>query len=152
MAEMTRSREEHRDIVLVAGGNGVGIVLGATGLNDGGYSGFRGLIDAVPEGEKGIRCEDRSLAPITRLVSGDVNGIDTAHLTGTDADEGVVPGKNDRVRFDVLDAPPGEFESLQFFKSRLTVGDDLPIGGRLSDAVEILNEESARYLAVIEAA
>ena len=69
MAEVSRSREEHGDFVLVAGGNGVGIVLGTAGLNDGGHSRLRGLIDRCLTMAAGFTKESEVVALDALIVS-----------------------------------------------------------------------------------
>lgn len=151
VAEVAGGGEEHGDVVFVAGGDGVGVVFGSAGLNDGGDTGSGRLIDAVAEGEEGIGGEDGPPAPLAGLVGGDVHGIDAAHLPRSDADEGVVASEDDGVGFDVLHAAPGEFEALEFFGGGLAFGDDFPVGGGLADAVEVLHEEAAGDFTIVEA-
>ena len=49
MPKVPAAREEHGDVLLVAGGDGVGVVFGTTGLDDGGDTGPGGLVDTVTD-------------------------------------------------------------------------------------------------------
>ena len=72
MPEMPHAGEEHGDPVLIGGLDDLFVANAAAGLDDGGYARFGGGIDAVTEGEEGIRSQHRSPDRKQRLLDGDL--------------------------------------------------------------------------------
>src|SRR5438093_7175167 len=61
VTEMPHASENHRDLMLISCLDDLLISDGAPRLNDGGDTGLRSLIQAVPKREKGVRCHHAPL-------------------------------------------------------------------------------------------
>ena len=151
MLEMPAARKQHGDLVLVAGGNHFGVVAAPSRLNDRRDSRLGRQVDAVAEGEKGVRGHDRpGLRPCdlceaiitesTRLICPAPTPITIPSL-----------GEHDRVRFDVPADGPGKFEVAQLAAGGGPLGDGLPFPFGAVRPVEILNEQSPRDPAIVAA-
>src|SRR4051794_27675777 len=110
MSEVASPGEDHGEVVLVAGGQGLVVAPGAAGLDDGRDAGPGGEVGAVAEGEEGVGGEHRPPGPLAGLLDGDLDRVEPAHLAGTHADELPTPDQDDRVRLHRLADPPGESE------------------------------------------
>src|SRR5690242_3021270 len=81
MSKMPDAGEDHRQAMFVARLDRVGVAHRAAGLNDRGDAGACGLINVVAEGKERIRCQHRTLAPLTRFAHRNLDRIDAAHLS-----------------------------------------------------------------------
>jgi hypothetical protein len=64
MAEMAAAGEDHRQAVLVGGGDQLVIAQRPSRLYDGARAGGGGGIQSIPEREEGVRCRDGPLEQI----------------------------------------------------------------------------------------
>src|ERR1700741_5131456 len=81
--------DDHRDAVLVGGGDDLGIAHGAAGLDDGAHAGPGRRVHAVAEGEEGVGRQRRLReveAVVARLHHRDAGRVDAAHLPRPDAE------------------------------------------------------------------
>ncbi len=108
MAEVADSGEKHGQAEAVGGFDDFGIALRASGLDDGGGSGFGDFFDAVGKGEEGVGGGDGALEGELGFHGADFGGVDARHLSGTDAYGLSVAGIDDGVGFDVLADFPGK--------------------------------------------
>ena len=61
--EMPRPGEDHRQAVLVAGGDHLGVAARAAGLDDGRDAGRGGAVDRIVEREEGVGGQHRAARP-----------------------------------------------------------------------------------------
>ena len=87
---MSLSGKDHRDAVLIACGDDFIVFLGSTGLDDSHNAGLCCSMDGIGEGEECVGSEDTSSGSFCSFGDSDFDAIDSAHLAGTDADEGGV--------------------------------------------------------------
>jgi hypothetical protein len=128
---MTEAGEHHGDALLVGGGDHLGVAHGAAGLDDRGGAGLGQHVEAVAEGEEGIRGDHAAgddEAGVLGLDRSDARGVDAAHLAGADADGHAVLAVHDGVRLDVLGHAPGEQQVAQLLLGGRALGDDLQVG------------------------
>ena len=67
MPKMPHAGEQHREAVLVAGGDGLGVAHRSARLGDGGNARFGGRVDVVAEREEGVGGEDANRGRGRRL-------------------------------------------------------------------------------------
>ncbi len=109
----------------------------AAGLDHRGGAGFDRHQQAIGEGEEGVGSDHRAfgqrrrelhlLGRVFRLAGGDARGIDTAHLSGADADRGAVLGIDDGVRLHVLGDAEGETKIGKLFLAWRALGHGLEL-------------------------
>src|SRR3712207_3218530 len=119
MPEMPDAREDHRQIVLVGGGDDFGVADGAAGLDDGGDAVPGRLVEAVADGEELVGGERGALDWKLHAHRADADGIDARHLARADADRLARARVDDGVRLRVLAARPGEEEGRELFAGLL---------------------------------
>ena len=76
--EVPSSREDHRQTVLVGGGDHFLVPHGAARLDDGGRAGGRHRVEAVAEREERVRRGDRSREQVGRIASAFIRATFTA--------------------------------------------------------------------------
>src|SRR5262245_61433945 len=108
MPEMADAGQDHGKAVLIACGDALVVTHRSTWLNNGRDASRSGEVDVVAEGKESVGSQDRALAPLARLANRHMDGIDSAHLPGPNADYHAAPGQDDRVALDVLAHQPGE--------------------------------------------
>src|SRR6185437_107260 len=87
VTEVPALGEEHRRAGGLDCGDDFLVALRPAGLDDRRDAGFERELRAVGEGEERIACEDGAahVVPVlARLLERDLDGVDTAHLTGAD--------------------------------------------------------------------
>src|SRR5258706_3840328 len=152
MAELTLTREHHRDIEFVSGLNHFLVAHRAARLDDRRDTGFSGLLDSVAKWEERIGAQHRALGVVTsdaRLVHRKKSGVDSRHLTGADSDRGAVPRQNDGVRFDAANRAPGELKILQLRLCRRALRHDPPRFTAIARCT-FLREKTASHPLVVE--
>jgi hypothetical protein len=100
--EVPRSGEHHRGVAFVAGGDHFDIVLGASGLQEGGDPGVERGFYAVGEREEGLAREHGAFGSAAGFVHGQAHGIDAAHLACSEAQHTCARRQHERVRHHVL--------------------------------------------------
>src|SRR5690606_29192911 len=131
VAEMPETGEHHGDVVLVGCSDHLFVAHRAAGLDDRGGAGLGKHVEAVAEGEEGVRGDHAAgdlQAGILGLDLGDAGGVDPAHLAGADADGHAVLAIDDGVGLDVLGHAPGEQHVAHFRLGGRALGDDLEVG------------------------
>jgi hypothetical protein len=150
---MAEAGEYHGQVLLVGGGDHFRIAHRAAGLDHRRGAGLGQHVEAVAEGEEGVRCRhraDHGEAVVLGLDRGDARRIDAAHLAGADADGHAVLAIDDGVRLDVLGDAPGEQQVGHFLRGRRAFGHHLDVG--LADArlVGALQQQAAADALVVE--
>ena len=100
MTELALRCEDHRNVVLVGGGDDFFVLYGSTRLNDRSYASLCRLVDAVAKWKERIGPEHRALCFMTRelcLVNREKRGIDTRHLARAYSDCRAVARKQYRI-------------------------------------------------------
>jgi len=123
--EVAHGSEDHGDVEAVGRSDDVGIAQGTARLDDGRGAGFACLFESVGKREEGVGRHDGSLQRTLRLADGNLDGIDAAHLPGSNADGCAFTGKNDGVGLYVLRDFPSKQEVLHFGVGGGALGDDL---------------------------
>ena len=111
MTEMAGAGNDHGDTMFVGGGDNFFVAHRAAGLDDGFGAGFGEYVDAVTEGEEGVRSDDRSLqieAGMLCLDAGDLGRVDARHLAGANTERHAAATENDGVGLDELGDAFGE--------------------------------------------
>ena len=86
VTEVSDAGEGHGHAKPVGGRDDLGVADRATGLDDGSGSGPGDDLEAVREGEEGVRGSDGSGQRKDSLLGAEAGGVDPAHLAGADAD------------------------------------------------------------------
>src|SRR5712671_4927767 len=152
MAELTLTREHHRDIEFVSGLNHFLVAHRAPRLDDRRNTGFSGLLDSVAKWEERIGAQHRALGVVTsdaRLVHREKSGVDSRHLTSADADRGAIPRQNDGVRFYAANRAPRELKVLQLSLCRRALRHDPPRFPSIARGT-FLGEKTASHPLVVE--
>src|SRR4051812_39358406 len=71
--EVALVREDHRHSVSVSGLDDLLIANASAGLYDGGHSGLGSALDAVREGEEGVRRKHAAGGTVARLEAGEIH-------------------------------------------------------------------------------
>ena len=108
MPEVSYSRADHCDPVLIGSRDDLVIADGTTWLNHGAYTNLYSLIDSIAKGEEGIAGHHTAFKGQLCFLGSELHGVDPAHLTGSDADRLCLTRVDDSVRLDVLTDLPGE--------------------------------------------
>ena len=138
MAEVAAAGEDHREALLVGGGDDLVVADRATGLDDGSRTGRGSGVEAVAEREERVACACATLGSAIGLVGGDEAGVAAVLLAGADADGLTVLRQDDRVAGDGGGDLPREGEVLPLGIARRTLGDDLPVVGVRLERVGVL--------------
>ena len=110
------------------------VALRATRLDERRDARIERELRAVGEREEGVRGEHGALERVTelaRLLDRDAHGVDTAHLTGADAEGLPAAREHDRVRRDVLDDAPARTAGRPTAPSDLAAHDLHPVAPRV---------------------
>ncbi len=102
---------DHRQPVLIGGGDHFGIAHRSARLNDGGNPGRGCFIYPITERKERVGGEHRPtrVVPLSPgLVDGQERGIHPGHLPGPDPDGRLVLGQQDGVGLDAAHRRPGE--------------------------------------------
>src|SRR5438105_1227120 len=155
MTELSLTRKNHRDPMLVRGGHHLGVAHRAARLDDGFNTGLRCLIDAIAEGKEGVGPDDSPLGVMSRLL-GFVNRhecrVDARHLTRADPDGHPATGEDDRVRLHRRHRAPRKQEILQLGGRRLAFCWRVP-SLRVDDRWRaLLYQDAAAHALEVEAA
>src|ERR1043165_4784524 len=146
MPEMPDSSEDHRQAVLVRGGDCLSVAHRAAGLDDGGDAVTGGLVNAVAEGEKGVGGEHGAFDGKLRAHRADAHRINARHLARADAYGLPVARVDDGVRLRVLADRPSEQERRDLRVRRRSARDDLQVFAAEPLSVARLDEHAAGYL------
>ena len=141
--EVASAGEDHCDVVFVARCDHRVVSSRSARLGDGDDAGFGRLVDAVSEGEEGVRGKYGPLGAISRLAMGDVDGVESTHLSCSNADHRPILGEDDCVGFDVFCDRPHKLKIFRFCGGRLTFSDCLPFIPGLGTFVPILDQHSS---------
>ncbi len=125
---------------------------GAAGLDDGGDAGRRRRLDAVGEGEEGVGGHDGAPGLLAGGAGSEHDAGDAVGLTGTHAQQRLIPGEDDGVGLDVLGDAPGEAHVGGLFGGGTPLGDDLYVHLVVGDVVAALDEHSPNHAAVVHLA
>jgi hypothetical protein len=138
--------EGHREAVLVAGGDAVGVALRPAGLDDRRHARGGRRVHVVAEREERVGGQHARVDPHARLPHRDLHRIDPRHLPGPDAHDlgaGAVTGQarqDDRVTLHVLAHQPRELQGHGLALGRRPPGDHLPLGRVVDPHVAGLHE------------
>ncbi len=146
MAEVAHVGEEHRNTVLVGGGNHFVITDGTARLDYAGHARSGGGINTVAEREERVRSHRGTFhfqAFISSFNTGDFRGVHAAHLARANTDGHIVFGIDDSIGFHELRHFPAEQRIAQFLFGRLTLGDDAQFFRTDHPQVTILNQQTA---------
>ncbi|STM03809.1 Uncharacterised protein [Escherichia coli] len=146
MAEMAHVGEEHRNTVLVGGGNHFVITDRTARLDYAGHARSGGGINTVAEREERVRSHRGTFhfqAFIGRFNTGDFCGVHAAHLARANTDGHIVFGIDNGVGFHELRHFPAEQRITQFLFGRLTFGDDAQFFCTDHAQIAILNQQTA---------
>src|SRR5437868_1483303 len=103
VAEVPDAGEDHGHAEAIGGGDDVGILYGATGLDGGGNAMGSGGFEAVRKREERVGGKDAAFQREHALLCADFHREDTAHLTGAGGEQLAFAGVDDGVGLDVLD-------------------------------------------------
>lgn len=127
VAEVAGAGENHGHAAFVGGGDDFFVADGAAGLDGAGGSGVGGCEETVGEGEECVASDGAAFqgeSGVTCFPDGHAGGVDTGHLTGTDAEGAVGAGVDDGVALDVFDDAPSERHGSEFLFGGLAFCDD----------------------------
>ena len=108
---MAHAGKDHGNAMLIGGGYNFVVAHTAAGLNNGADTHLGGLIQAITEGQEGLRGHRRAgdLQPLILCLDVRNNGaVDPAHLPCTDAGGEAVFGVDDGIGFNELGHFPGK--------------------------------------------
>src|SRR5262245_40097185 len=117
---MAHARQYHRQPMFIRGLDDLSIADGTSRLYDRRNPGLRCRIQSITEGKEGIRCHHATLYRHLRLHCRELDGIDPAHLAGTDPDRLTWLGIDNCVRLYMFADLPGEGTGCVFLVRRLT--------------------------------
>ena len=137
---MPHAREDHRQAVLVARGDGVRVALGAARLNEGDDASRRRRVHVIPEREERIRRQHGPFRTLASLLNGNLNGIDSAHLPRPDAHDSGSIRQNNGITLDVLARSPSEPLGRPFGLGGLPLRHHAPLREVIRTDVAGLNE------------
>src|SRR3972149_8646413 len=112
--EVANAGKDHGDAVFVCRFDDFLVANRAPRLNDGSCSCGGNLVDSVTKGEERVRGDYRALKRTLRFQAGNLDGIDATHLSGSNPNSDVFPGKHNRIGSDILCDNPGKFHGLPF--------------------------------------
>src|SRR5581483_12201989 len=84
--EVTHTRKDHRDVVLVGGSDHFVVAHRAARLDDRSHPRLRRFVNAVAEGEEGVRRHYRAGQRQLSFCRAELHRINAAHLPRADAD------------------------------------------------------------------
>src|SRR6516225_7404935 len=68
MPEVPHAGEDHRDALLIAGGDGIGVAFGSAWLHNRGDAGASRFVDVVTEREEGVGRQHAAVDPLAGLL------------------------------------------------------------------------------------
>ena len=125
MAEVAHVGEDHRDAVLIGGGNHLFVANRTTGLNDAAHANGSSGINTVAEREEGVGRHSRTFhfqTFITGFNPGDFGGVNAAHLACAYPDGHILFGVHNGVGFNEFRNDPAEQRIAQLLLGRLAFG------------------------------
>jgi len=146
--------KDHRDAVFVRRPDHVRILDRTSWLDCRRGPGFGCRDQAIGERKECIaaNCATPERQPgLLGLPDRDAGGIDPRHLPGSDPERAILPGIDDRIRFDVLDDLPAKFHRLDLIARRRPRGHDLVLEIRDVRGVGVLDEKPAKHAAYVPA-
>src|SRR6266849_495242 len=153
VAEVADAGEDHREAVLVGGGDNLLVASRTARLRDCGRSRFGGERRAVGERKEGFGGEHGAFegnAETSRLFAGSVNGIDAGSGTATNRERTILGYESDRVRLDVLGDADTEGECSHLGVGGNAFRHDLTLTRILDTQIGGLHQESAHDLFEVE--
>src|SRR5690606_14971266 len=111
-----------------------------------------GCVDAVAEGEEGVRRHHRAAdheAFVRRLDAGDARTVDAAHLASTDADGTAFAAVDDGIALHELHHLPGELQVFQLLRRGGALGDHFQVGCGHRAIVTVLHQQAADHAAIV---
>ena len=112
---MPLAGDHHRQLMLLAIGDGVLVPNRTSGLDESGYACLMAQLHTIVKGEEGVAGHHSPLEfelELMRLLQGMAEGIDPAGLPTTFADQLSVPDQCDGIRLEVFADDIGELQVL----------------------------------------
>ncbi|ABA48884.1 hypothetical protein BURPS1710b_3404 [Burkholderia pseudomallei 1710b] len=153
VTEVAHARHDHRDVVLVGGGDHLVVAHRAARLDHAGRARRDDDVEAVAEREERVRRDGRARereARVLCLDARDARRIDAAHLACADAERHPVAAEHDRVRLHVFRDAPCEQEVVHFLRRRVAFRDDAQLARLHVLRIERLHEQAAAHALQIE--
>ena len=152
MSEVSDAREDHSHAGFIGSGYYLIIPNRSSGLYDGSDACRRCGVNAVSEGEEGVRSHNRARhlqSFVCRFYAGNFGAVDSAHLAGANPDGLLILAVNNGIGFDKLSNGPGKHQVLNFGGIRLAFADHSQI--RFADLVyvAVLNQQATIYPFVV---
>src|SRR5258706_6977115 len=125
--EVSHARENHRDAVLVGGGDHLAVAHAAAGLDHGARARRGDHVESVAKRKEGIGGHDRAAERepgVLRLDRGDARGIHPAHLPRADPKRHAARTEHDGVGLHELRHAEGEDEVVHLVLRGVAPGDD----------------------------
>src|SRR5260363_197726 len=146
VSKMPHAGKHHRNLMFIRGGNDFIVANRPSRLNHTARACGRNNSRAIPEREKGIRCDRKARflwASILRFAASDTRCIEAAHLTRANSIGHAARTKDNGVGFHELRDLPYKAQVVHFLRAWMPFCHDAPFVRLRLAGIEALHEQAA---------